>query len=62
LSNESVNLKREIKGYKWNDNNTDEPVKFNDDGMDAGRYGTHGLITGTIIGPNISFGLARTRG
>lgn len=62
LSNESVNLKREIKSYKWSENNTEEPVKFNDDGMDAGRYGTHGLITGTIIGPNISFGSARTRG
>lgn len=61
LSFDSVNLKREIKSYKWNENNSDEPIKFNDDGMDAARYGTAGLISGRISAPNISIGNARTR-
>jgi phage terminase large subunit len=55
ISSESVNLLREIKSYKWSENNPDEPVKAFDDGMDAGRYGTHGLIKGKSRNPLISF-------
>ena len=42
LSDSSTNLKREIQSYKWKkdkaDNIIEEPVKANDDGMDALRY------------------------
>jgi phage terminase large subunit len=51
LSSTSTDLMTEIRSYKWSENNTEEPVKFRDDGMDAGRYGTHGLIKGRIKGP-----------
>ena len=42
IHNESVNLIKEIRTYKWrqdrNGNNLDEPVKFNDDLLDSTRY------------------------
>ncbi len=42
LTDSSTNLKREIQSYKWKkdkeDNIIEEPVKANDDGMDATRY------------------------
>lgn len=44
ITKRSVNLLKEIKSYKWRINRDgkvlDEPVKFNDHAMDAGRYGT----------------------
>ena len=43
---ESVNLIKEFQGYKWkidkNGNTLEEPVKFNDHGMDATRYAVTG--------------------
>ena len=40
---DSPNLIKELRTYKWkvdkNNKPLDEPVKFNDDGMDAMRYG-----------------------
>jgi phage terminase large subunit len=44
ITNNSLNLKREIKQYKWMDNKQDQPVKFMDDALDAARYGTVGLV------------------
>lgn len=44
ITTESVNLQREIKSYRYNKNRPDEVVKADDDGMDAGRYGTMGLF------------------
>jgi phage terminase large subunit len=42
LTDSSTNLKREIQSYKWKkdkeDNIIEEPVKANDDRMDATRY------------------------
>ena len=42
ITGDSQNLLREIKAYRWKQdkqgNLLDEPVKFNDDGMDAMRY------------------------
>lgn len=41
---ESINLLKEYKLYNWktsNENILDEPVKLNDDGMDAMRYAIH---------------------
>lgn len=41
---ESINLWREYKLYSWKSNGNliiDEPIKFNDDGMDAMRYAIH---------------------
>ena len=42
LTHNSTNLIREIQSYKWKkdkeDNIIEEPVKANDDGMDAMRY------------------------
>ncbi len=49
ITERSVNTWKEIKGYKWKsdmagrvvkDKDKDEPVKFNDHAMDAGRYGS----------------------
>lgn len=44
ITKRSANLIKEIKSYKWKTdkagNKLDEPVKFNDHAMDAGRYGT----------------------
>jgi len=44
ITRSSVNTIKEIKSYKWKldkqDKPTDEPVKFMDHAMDAGRYGT----------------------
>ena len=44
ITKNSINLLKEIKSYKWMvDKNgivTEKPVKFKDDGMDAGRYGS----------------------
>lgn len=48
ITERSVNILKEIKGYKWKtdingkvvkDKDKDEPVKFNDHAMDAMRYG-----------------------
>jgi len=45
ITRRSTNTIREIKGYKWkkdkNDNILEEPVKEDDDAMDAWRYGQH---------------------
>lgn len=44
ITRRSANLLKEIKSYKWRKDNNgrvlDEPVKFNDHALDAGRYGT----------------------
>lgn len=44
ITRRSVNTIKEAKSYKWkkdkDDKVLDEPVKFNDHAMDAGRYGT----------------------
>lgn len=45
ITRSSTGLRKESLSYKWKVNNDgvvlDEPVKFNDDGMDAGRYGSY---------------------
>lgn len=44
ITKRSTNLLKEIKSYKWKTDRDgkvlDEPVKFNDHALDAGRYGT----------------------
>lgn len=55
ITSESVNLLREVKSYKWSDNKPDEPIKAFDDGMDAARYGTHGLVKSVIRGAKFTF-------
>jgi phage terminase large subunit len=54
IHEKSVNLLKEIRTYKWkedkNGNLLDEPIKFNDDLMDATRYGIH--THGTTPNPN----------
>jgi phage terminase large subunit len=49
ITQRSVNTIKEIKSYKWkkdkNDIVLDEPVKFKDDAMDAGRYGEHTYLS-----------------
>lgn len=44
ITKRSANLLKEIKSYKWKTDRDgkvlDEPVKFNDHALDAGRYGT----------------------
>ena len=50
----SVNIWKEIRSYKWKTNGEkilDEPVKLNDDALDAARYGT------LYIKKNLSSGL-----
>jgi phage terminase large subunit len=55
VTGNSTNIIKEIKSYKWKKDNDgkvlDEPVKFNDHAMDAGRYGT---FTHTIA-PQLSW-------
>ena len=50
IHKDSANLIKEIRTYKWredkNGNNMDEPVKFNDDCMDAARYGIYTHLRG----------------
>jgi phage terminase large subunit len=44
VTKHSAGTKKELMSYKWKEVNgapTDEPVKFNDDSMDAGRYGSY---------------------
>lgn len=45
ITKRSKGLQKEANQYKWkedkNGNTLDEPVKFMDDGMDAGRYGSY---------------------
>lgn len=48
ITRQSVNLLKEIRSYKWKTKEVngvnraiDEPVKFNDHGLDAGRYGVY---------------------
>jgi phage terminase large subunit len=55
ITKRSANLIKEIKSYKWKTDKDgkvlDEPVKFNDHAMDAGRYGTFTHTTGFIFKP-----------
>lgn len=48
LTERSTNLIKEVRAYKWKTDRAgrvlDEPVKINDDGVDAGRYGTFSAI------------------
>jgi phage terminase large subunit len=44
ITRSSSGLKKEVQHYKWKEKggiSLDEPVKFMDDGMDAGRYGSY---------------------
>lgn len=44
ITRRSTGLRKEIISYKWKEVKgiaLDEPIKFNDDGMDAGRYGSY---------------------
>lgn len=49
ICNKSTKLKGEASSYKWkldkDDNIIEEPVKANDDGLDAMRYGIHSHLT-----------------
>lgn len=49
IHHESVNLLKEIKGYRWktdkNGNKLDQPVKFNDHILDALRYSIYSKLT-----------------
>ena len=53
ITKNSVNLLKEIKSYKWMvDKNgivTEKPVKFKDDAMDAGRYGSFTKFSQPLI-------------
>ncbi|WP_276483568.1 PBSX family phage terminase large subunit [Paraflavitalea pollutisoli] len=50
ITKRSINLLKEARSYKWKVDKDgrvlDEPVKFNDHAMDAGRYGTFTHLTG----------------
>jgi phage terminase large subunit len=50
ITKRSINLLKEIRSYKWKTDKDgrvlDEPVKFNDHAMDAGRYGVFTYMTG----------------
>lgn len=50
IHKDSVNVLKEIKSYKWrvdkDERILDEPVKLNDDAMDAMRYAFNELLTG----------------
>lgn len=49
---DSHNLQKELKSYKWQEKSgeqRDEPVKLNDDGLDAFRYATTELLNYTEL-------------
>jgi phage terminase large subunit len=53
ITKASVNLLKEIKAYKWKmkgDITLDEPVKLNDDGMDAGRMAVFSYLDQGFVG------------
>lgn len=53
ITKRSSNLIKEIKSYSWkirNEQIIDEPVKVNDHGMDAGRYGSYSNSKNNFIG------------
>ncbi|UOQ70966.1 PBSX family phage terminase large subunit [Hymenobacter cellulosilyticus] len=66
---DSVDLIKELRAYKWktlrNGQVLDEPVKVNDDAIDAGRYGTYSYSlqhkVNTPITHYQSFGTTRRR-
>ncbi|UOR06254.1 phage terminase large subunit [Hymenobacter aerilatus] len=66
---DSVDLIKELRAYKWKTLRTgqilDEPVKLNDDAIDAGRYGTYSYAlehkVNTPIRHSQSFGAVRRR-
>jgi phage terminase large subunit len=66
---DSVDLIKELRAYKWKTLRSgvvlDEPVKVNDDAIDAGRYGTYSYTlqhkTNTPITVSQSFGPSRRR-
>lgn len=71
ICDESVNLLKEIRGYKWREDNTkgvmlvlDEPVKWMDHAMDAVRYALTGLkgYEAASIWPGAGAGLAARPG
>jgi phage terminase large subunit len=46
ITKRSLGIRKEVLGYKWKEDKnthkpTDEPVKFMDDAVDAGRYGSY---------------------
>jgi phage terminase large subunit len=53
VTKRSVNTIKELKSYKWktdkNGKVLDEPVKFNDHAMDAGRYGTFTHLINPVV-------------
>jgi phage terminase large subunit len=52
ITRESSGLRKEVQHYKWAEKNgvtLEEPVKFLDDGMDAGRYGSYTQRKGNSI-------------
>lgn len=55
ITKKSINLLKEIRSYKWKTGKDgrvlDEPVKFNDHAMDAGRYGVFTHLTGFQFRP-----------
>jgi len=57
ITKRSINLIKESRGYSWKTTPDgrilDEPVKFNDDGLDATRYGIHSNSLHKINQPNI---------
>ena len=56
---ESFNLQKEIKSYKWKQDKDrriiDEPVKFDDDALDAGRYATYNYLFNRGFKPKTKF-------
>lgn len=60
---ESYNLQKEIKSYKYkqdaNGRILEEPVKFNDHAVDAGRYGTYNYFLNKNYKPKTKFTVHR---
>ena len=50
ITKDSINLIKELRAYKWkvdkNENVLDEPVKLNDDAVDALRYSVNEFLQG----------------
>jgi phage terminase large subunit len=60
---ESINLQKEIRSYKYKQDSNgrvlEEPVKFDDHALDAGRYGTYNYILNKNYKPRTKFTVHR---
>jgi phage terminase large subunit len=61
IHRDSINLIREMRSYKYK-KDSDEPVKINDDGLDAARYGTYNYWINVKLKSHFDYDVFRWNG